>query len=59
MGDYYVTVPVEKDVRLFRENGQLVTQYKYRYSEYRMFNIGTVIKFPEIEEYLDELEDTQ
>jgi hypothetical protein len=52
--DHYFTLPVAKDVGLFRENGQLDTMYKYRYGGYREFTVDTIIKFDTTEESFNE-----
>ena len=56
IGDYFMTLPVEKFVRLFQENGQLHTSYKSRYSNYRAFTVNTKIIFDTIDESSDEID---
>jgi len=46
--DRLLLVPVTKTDRYFRKK-QLVIEYKYKYSDYRMFDVKTNIKFNPID----------
>ena len=45
INDQLLTLPTEKTIRFIRENGQLETAYKYRYNDYKAFNVATKILF--------------
>jgi len=50
IGDQFLTLPVSKISKLFRENGQLAAIYTYRYSDHKVFDVSVKILFDEIEE---------
>jgi hypothetical protein len=50
IGNQFLTLPVERTVRLFRADGQLDTVYKYRYSDHKAFAVDTKISFDPIDE---------
>ena len=56
IGDHFLTLPLVKSVKFFRENGQLTTAYTYRYSDHRAFNVGVKLHFVQDEELLDQME---
>ena len=50
IGDHFLTLPVTKIIKLFRENGQLDTIYTYKYSNHKAFSTNTTISFGEFHE---------
>jgi len=50
IGGHNYTLPTNKTVKLFRENGQLDTVYEYRYSNYGAFSTDAKVMFDVIEE---------
>jgi hypothetical protein len=54
--DQFLTLPVTRIVKLSREDGQLDTVYTYKYSNHKAFGSNTTIRFNEIEEFSDQIE---
>jgi len=50
--DHFFMLPIEKNVKLFRDNGQLFNVYNYRHRNYREFNVNTKITFGATDELL-------
>ena len=49
IGDQFLTLPLVKIAKIFRENGQLAAVYTYRYRDHRAFNASVKISFDEIQ----------
>jgi len=49
IGDRLMTLPTVKTIEVYRENGQLDSVYKYKYSNYREFTVDTKIEYGAID----------